>query len=302
MNPHIIYLDCPGFGTLAPQGAKPAFAPTIAAGSGITMRNVGILIPEGVPETHELTRTYAKKLSAGGMTSAAQPDGLAAFGVGTALAMAAYLQSIGIEGERMLTTMLGSAAHALGEGMVEFDGRWSESSTDREILGFSALERLYETSDGWVALSVTAPHEWDALVQALNPQLDDDRFATSSLRSEHDAAIIEALSKAFMANTATQWESTMLDAGVPLLEVNTGMSEHIILGPLAEEHGWLARANSPIFGELPRMAPFQQFSRSKTQALPGNTIGQHTEKVLKEVGYSDDAIAAFADEGLILLG
>lgn len=302
MNPRIMYLHCPGFGILPPQGAAPAYAPVISAGAGISMRNVGFLIPEGVPESNELLREYAKKLQAGGMTGAAQPDGVAAFGVGTALAMASYLQAVGVPGQELLTTMLMSCAHLQGEAMVEFEGRWAETSADEEILGFSAQERLYETADGWIALSVTRQREWESLARMLGTPLDDERFATIALRAQHDDALVETLSKIFMSQGAPEWEARALEAGLPLLEVNTERPELIFLGSIAEEHGWVTRIDSPIVGEMPRLTPFQNFSRSRTQALPGNTVGQHTAKVMKEIGYSDAEIAEFAEQKLILLG
>lgn len=304
MNPNIMYLDCPGFGVRPPYGARPAFAPTIAAGSGIAMRNVGSQIPETMPASHEELRKYGGKLAAGGTTSAAQPDGVAAFAVGTALAMAAYLQSIGIGGQQMLTTMLLSCGHALGETMVEFNGRWEPSTTDGDILGFNALERLYETADGWVTLSATTDAEWSRLATALNEVVDlgDARFANSSLREEHDGALQQVLCTAFGKKTALDWEQLMLKSGVPLLEVNTGAAEHIIIGELGVEHGWVARVESPIVGEYPRLAPYQQFSRSNTVVLPGNTKGQHTRSVLSQAGFTEDEILKFGESGLVLFG
>lgn len=305
VNPSIMYLDCPGFGVLPPYGARPAFAPTIAAGSGIAMRNVGSQIPETMPASHEELRKYGGKLAAGGTTSAAQPDGVAAFAVGTALAMAAYLQSVGVGGQQMLTTMLQSCGHALGEVMVEFNGRWEPSTTDDEILGLSALERLYETADGWITIAATTDGEWDRLVAAtaeLGELGADIRFRNASLRREHNGALEAALAGIFSSRSAREWEQTMLPLGVPLVEVNTGAAEHIIIGDLGIEHGWVARVESPIVGEYPRLAPYQQFSRSTTVALPGNTKGQHTRSVLAQAGYSEDEILAFAAQGLVHLG
>lgn len=305
INPNIMYLDCPGFGILPPYGARPAFAPTMSAGSGITMNNVGSQIPAGVPATHEGIRKLALKLSAGGMSAAAQPDGVAAFGVGTALAFAAYMQSIGVQGQQMLTTMLMSCAHALGRGMVEFNGRWEPSTADPELYGFSALERLYESNDGWVALSVTSDIEWAQLVSMLAADIDlgnDERFANSSLRSESDSELIEVLTQAFSKKSALDWETAALNGDVPLVHADLAQAEHLAIGEFAVEHGMVARVNSPIVGEYPRVAPYQKFSRSKTQALPGNTKGQHTKSVLLEVGFSEEEISAFAKQGLILIG
>lgn len=300
-NPNIMYLDCPGFGVLPPYGARPAFAPTMSAGSGIAMRNVGSQIPEGIPSTHEGIRALALKLSAGGTVSAAQPDGVAAFGVGTALALAAYLQTQGVQGQQMLTTMLMSCAHALGQGMVEFNGRWEPSTADQEILGFNALERLYEAQEGWIALSVSTDSEWAKLAQTLSLGADE-RFANSSLRSEHDAALVQVLREAFKARTSTDWESIMHAQDVPLVEVNLDQAERIAIGEFAVEHGMVSRTVSPIVGEYPRVAPYQTFSRSLTQSLPGNTKGQHTKSVLLEAGFSEEEISAFAEQGLILIG
>jgi crotonobetainyl-CoA:carnitine CoA-transferase CaiB-like acyl-CoA transferase len=41
------------------------------------------------------------------------------------------------------------------------------------------------------------------------------------------------------------------------------------------------------------------FSRSSTQALPGATLGQHTEAVLAELGLTADRIAELRTEGVI---
>jgi crotonobetainyl-CoA:carnitine CoA-transferase CaiB-like acyl-CoA transferase len=47
LNPDIIYHEAPGFGVGGPYGHRPAYAPTIGAGSGMARRNVARAVPEG---------------------------------------------------------------------------------------------------------------------------------------------------------------------------------------------------------------------------------------------------------------
>lgn len=57
------------------------------------------------------------------------------------------------------------------------------------------------------------------------------------------------------------------------------------------EAGYAVEAVSPIFEEHRRLAPLCRFSRSRTKAEAGCTIGQHTDAVLRELGLDEAAIA-----------
>jgi crotonobetainyl-CoA:carnitine CoA-transferase CaiB-like acyl-CoA transferase len=57
------------------------------------------------------------------------------------------------------------------------------------------------------------------------------------------------------------------------------------------EAGYAVEAVSPIFEEHRRLAPLCRFSRSRSKADAGCTVGQHTDAVLREVGLDDVAIA-----------
>ncbi|MCW2685739.1 MAG: caib/baif family protein, partial [Mycobacterium sp.] len=63
--------------------------------------------------------------------------------------------------------------------------------------------------------------------------------------------------------------------------------------------GYAVTADSPVFGEHRRLAPLYRFSRSRTKAGGGCTIGQHTEAVLQEIGVSAQRIAELGKAGVI---
>ena len=52
VNPDLVYLNAPGYGTDGPCGHRPAFAPTIGAGSGLAYRNIGGI--ENLPQVPDL--------------------------------------------------------------------------------------------------------------------------------------------------------------------------------------------------------------------------------------------------------
>jgi len=47
LNPSLVYLNAPGYGIDGPCGDRPAYAPTIGAGTGMVMRNIGTSVPNG---------------------------------------------------------------------------------------------------------------------------------------------------------------------------------------------------------------------------------------------------------------
>jgi crotonobetainyl-CoA:carnitine CoA-transferase CaiB-like acyl-CoA transferase len=302
MNPRIMYLEAPGFGIKAPYGNRPAFAPVIGAGSGIAMRNVGRLIPEGVPDDFDVIRALGAKLTSGGGNAAAQADGVAALGVGTALSLAAYLQEIGVPGQSMLTTMLQSCAHLLGEDMVEYQDRPAAPTADLDLYGLSALYRLYQSADdSWVFLSAPKASEWERLVVALDAEAvmsDDVRFSTPELREKHDSELAAALTEIFIKRSGTDWEALLLAKDIGCVEVNTMPPNRVFMTELAEKHDWIATADSPVIGEYPRQRAYAGFSRSTTINPPGCTLGQHTAEVLREFGFSDDYINDLVTRGI----
>lgn len=304
LNPDLMYLDCPGFGIQAPYGPRPAFAPTMAAGSGISMRNVGTQIPDGVPPTNEQIRILAGQAGAGAGGGSAQPDGVSSFGVGTALAMAAYMQAKGVPGQRLLTTMLQSCAHSLGDMMVEFEGRWEPYNAGTDVLGFSALMRLYETSDGWISLAAPGNRDWKNLTSVLIPFDDlasDERFMNSSTRQEHDVLLTQRLGFIFKQQSAQEWQDLLLAGDIGCLKCVQEMPHNMFISDFARECGWIADVVHPMIGMYPRLGPFAQFSRSKTIATVGGTKGMHTFSLMTEVGFEEDEIKDYAARGVVVV-
>ena len=61
----------------------------------------------------------------------------------------------------------------------------------------------------------------------------------------------------------------------------------------------LVEVEHPTFGEHVRLKPYIAFSRSETVAEPGSLAGQHTDAILKELGYTATAIADLRERKVV---
>jgi crotonobetainyl-CoA:carnitine CoA-transferase CaiB-like acyl-CoA transferase len=292
VNPDLVYLDAPGYGIGPPFGQRPAYAPTIGAGSGLAYRNVGGR--QNLPGDPSLSmlevRLYAARLGAATM-SVGQADGFSALGVGTAMLLGILARRRGAPGQQMTTSMLSTMAHCLAEDMIEYAGRPELRGPDHDLNGLGARYRLYPTADGWVFLAAPADDEW----QALATELDLD----VALADDEEALAATLLEK-FATATAEEWERRLTKVDVACVAVASGPVEEVVWfgGGLGEKLGIVTEATHPMLEAYPRLTPTVSFSRSETRAGNAPLLGEQTDSVLREIGYDDERIAALRGAGV----
>jgi crotonobetainyl-CoA:carnitine CoA-transferase CaiB-like acyl-CoA transferase len=304
LNPALVYLSAPGYGVDGPCGHRPAFAPTIGAGSGMAYRNVGDAFPESPDLQNDEVRRAALRINTAAMV-VGQADGFSALGVGTALLLGLLVRERGGGGQAMNTSMLLTMAHVLGEDMLEYEGRLPYRGTDAGQYGLHALYRLYETADGWVFLAAGAPSEWAPFTKAVAAHVDlagDARFVDADARAANGAALADVLGAMFASRAASDWESDLLPQDVGCMAVRNVAPEAAIYGPggLGELMGWTIQVEHPVVGTHPRLTPLVEFSRSQTVVKSSVLCGADTDAVLGEIGYDADRIASLRDAGVIL--
>ena len=293
VNPDIVYLNAPGYGTGGPCGHRPAFAPTMGAGGGLGYRNVGgpENVPLGVDLDMEDVKRYSMRLGSSVM-NVGNADGFSAHGVGTALLLGLLGRRLGAGGMELTTSMLSTVAHTLSEDMIEYEGRAAIPVPDSELLGLGPLWRLYPTADGWVFLAVPGESDWLALAEATGLDV--------ALRGD-DVALTEALAQRFLTRSAAEWERELTAIDVACVEVTKGPVEEVVFfgDELGKTMGIVTDQVHPVLDTYPRLTPMNRFSRSVGVAGPAPTLGQQTDAVLRELGYDDERIAALRAAGVI---
>jgi crotonobetainyl-CoA:carnitine CoA-transferase CaiB-like acyl-CoA transferase len=294
VNPDLVYVHAPGYGVDGPCGHRPAYAPTIAAASGIALRLAGPTLPENPTElTTAQEKDAAVRLVAATNTSFAQCDGLSALAVATSALLALLARARGAGGQDVFTSMLLTASHVNCEDVVAYTDRPATPSPDRDLLGLHATYRLYECAEGWVFLAAPDVDEWAALVAhpAFAHLSFDARFADTTHRHDADAELAKELSAVFAGRAALDWEDQLVPNGVGCVAVRTDRVESILMSDEFGRAGDLvADVEHPMLGEHPRLAPVVTFSRSVTTPRGGSSVGQHTRPVVAELGYSETEI------------
>ncbi len=303
LNPDLVYLNSPGYGMDGPCGDRPAYAPTIGAGSGLVMRNIGSAIEERPGLSVRQIRAEAMRLSGAGTTEYAQADGISALTAASAMTLGLLVRDRADTPQEMLTTMLTSTAHALADDMVEYENRPPTATADGELLGYSALYRLYRSADEWVYLAAPSPRDWDALCAALADVVDlagDTRFGDAAARRASDDALAEVLADVFAGRSAQDWEDDLLAADVGCVVAHREPPETVLQSAeFAGAADMLVEVEHPTFGEHVRLKPYIAFSRSATVAEPGSLAGQHTDAILTELGYSPGRIAELRERKVV---
>jgi crotonobetainyl-CoA:carnitine CoA-transferase CaiB-like acyl-CoA transferase len=294
LNPSLVYLNAPGYGVDGPYGHRPAYAPTIGAGTGLARRNTGDSVPERDDLTLDEIREYSLRLGTAAL-GVGHADGFSALGAGTAMALGLLARKRGAPGQSMLTTMLNTVAHAISEDMIEYEGRGPAPTADTGLYGLSARYRLYETADGWVFLAVPTQREFDELTTAVAPFGDLPHGAD-------DNALAQALTTIFASRPAADWERELTAKDIACVVVEETSPEAAMMegdDSVGRTMGILVDLEHPVIGEYPRLTPLAAMSRSIGLTGGAPLLGQHTDAVLTEIGYAPERIADLRSREII---
>lgn len=274
ISPRLVYCSITAFGSTGPYVSRPAFDPVLQA-------MAGVMALQGVAGPPQYLRIPVTDYYA------------AALGAQAVLAALFVRERTGC-GQRVETSLL-HAALALQSGhVVEYAGKPS-SARDNPTY------RLYQASDGeWLFLACGNQAFWAKLCTALGIEhlADDPRFASWMLRLDHREALLPLLEATFHAKPRTEWLEILAAHDIPAAPVQS-LAE-FMNDPAVQHHGMIREYAHPEVGRLRLMGQPLLFSDAPTRDPgPPPTLGQHTEEVLRELGYETETIADLRQRGVL---
>ncbi len=153
---------------------------------------------------------------------------------------------------------------------------------------------IFPTSDGWVAvIGVTPPYKQAFFEAVGRPDLLERYGGIAPLDDDAKKAVFAELGAAFRRRTTAEWCKVLEAIDIRYAPVQ-GYAE-VAADPQVWANGYLVQADDgPAVG-----LPVRFSATPGAVGAPAPELGQHTEEVLLEHGYSWDDITALRDAGAI---
>jgi crotonobetainyl-CoA:carnitine CoA-transferase CaiB-like acyl-CoA transferase len=282
-NPRIVYLYAPGWGSTGPDAQRQSFAPMLSGYAGVS---------------YEVAGKYNEPLFPLGN----EDPGNGLLGAVGVLLGLLHRQRAGdgvyVENSQLDATMA-HMAHVVRTAEGEALGAMR---LDPLQTGFSALDRLYETADGWLALAVAGDDEFLRLGDVLGVAVRvDERFATAQAREENDYELSVVLGDILQTRATGEWvtllTATGLGAVAPATENNCRAFHR---DPANHQSRRVVEVRHPgqgVVRELAHLIRVSDATRAEHRLAP--EPGEHTVQVLTGLGYDPGTVADLKARGAI---
>lgn len=283
INPRLVYCAVSGFGATGPLAGRAAYDQIIQGLAG--MADI-----TGRPEDGPLRVGFPVCDTLGGYVAA--------------LAVCAALVRREREGvgAYLDVSMLESALTAMGWATSEHLISGRPGSRHGNDNAASSPSGSFRASDRLLNIAANTQRQFESLCLACGRPdlLDDPRFVTRELRKRHRAELTVELEVTLKTRTAHEWEEVLAERDVPAAPVLT--LEEALSQEQVADRGLVhstpldapGRTSASVFGSAIHVD-----GRPLGPAGPAPRLGEHTDAVLAEAGFSDEEISLLRASGAL---
>ena len=280
INPRIIYASTSIFGPQGPQARTPGWDRLGQAKGGIMATSGDVDMPPVQASVALSDHISALALASGILTALLVRERT---GIGQEV-MSSQLQAI------MNVSQIDPLAIYLLTGQFE---RPQPRKTAP-----NPLTNHYKCKDGkWIMVCTMIERHWPILAKMIGmPHLaEDPKFANIEMRCKNNVELFSILEASFLTRTTSEWEQLAIETGdMPVCKVNE--TSDLPNDPQVKANAYLVDGEHPTLGKV--KLPGYPFHLSKTPCSLryfAPELGEHTEEILLELGYTWEEIERFKD-------
>jgi crotonobetainyl-CoA:carnitine CoA-transferase CaiB-like acyl-CoA transferase len=151
----------------------------------------------------------------------------------------------------------------------------------------------------YVSFAVATPQDWEIFCRDVIERadfLEDARFQTSELRRKNRAVLEQMIDEIFLQRNHDEWLVRLEKSRLPYGEVR-GIAQ-VAAHPQVSARGMVREVDSPV-GRIPVTSSPLRLSDSPARFDPIPSLGENTESILLDLGYSNEEIQTMRDEKVI---
>ena len=283
VNPSLVYCAISGFGQTGPMRDAPAYDQII---QGLA----GVMSVTGDARCAPMRVGYPVADTIGGLT--------AAFAISAALVRRAATGEGAFIDVSMLDCVLGTMGWVVSNYLIagqEPGPMGNDNFT-------AAPSGAFATGSGLINIAANKQEQFEALAVAVGREdwIHDPKFAHRDARKHNRAELNAALERALQSKPASEWEKILSRIGIPagrILSVPEALSSAQVV-----ERGLLRTIDGVTGVARPitvTRTGFRLTGGDPEVTSPPPGLGQHTDEVLKNLGYSDEDISRLRGLGAI---
>ena len=281
VNPRIIYAASSGFGHSGPYSKRPAYD-LIIQGMGGLMSITGPGKGQPTKVGSSVADIFSGVFTTIGILAAVNERSQTGRGQMVDVAMYDCMVSI-LENAIARYTTTGVDPVPIG-------------NTHPSISPFTSVK----TSDGYINIACGNDILWKRLCDLIEkPELFDDKnYKTNLDRTKNMPKLLKILNDSLSNNTSEFWLKKFDEAQVPAGPINS--ISDIMKDPQIIARNMILELTHPKAGITKVPGTPIKFSRTPSEVKDAAPLlGQHTNEILKSIGYSDSQINKFKQAGII---
>jgi crotonobetainyl-CoA:carnitine CoA-transferase CaiB-like acyl-CoA transferase len=203
------------------------------------------------------------------------------------------------EGQRIETSLLGSQVAMQAWEIQYFIAHGWVGRAGRGHHYLPTIWRVFKTKDSHVVVGGLPENRWHNFCIAMgHPEVETDpRFEQYWSRMENIDALYAILDEAFLGKTNAEWME-LLQAADCICAPVASYGE-LVEDPQLRDNEYIVEVDHPTEGRIPVVGAPWRFSETPARiAAAAPELGQHTEEILQEIGYSWEQIGELRERGV----